>query len=124
MYCNYDAYGEVINGQETYDAVASALNSGLSILLGWTDNQSTHYDILFTLNAVSCGTNIQGGIRPTRDLFVSIMRKGSFAFNIANTDTDASYYAEKLYIDSTETSKALAELINGIKQSLVKLRIL
>jgi hypothetical protein len=114
---NYDTYGEVINGPETYKGIAEELGSN-SVLIGWTDQQGTHFDILFTLHALPYGNNIQGGIQPRTDLFVSIMRWGAFAFEIKDEDTHAGYYSEKLGGGMGSTAEALAELINGVKKLL------
>lgn len=112
----YEEYGEVINSPKTYKGIAEELHKN-SVLIGWTDLLGTHYDILFTLTALQYGTNIQGGIRPRTDLFVSIMRKGAFAFDISN-DTHPGYYGEKLHTGGGESGEKLAELINGVKVEL------
>lgn len=116
---NYDSYGEVINGNETYRGIAEELESN-AVCVGWTDQDGTHLDILFTLKPLGYGT-FQGGIAPRRDLFVSIMRVGAFAFEINDMDTDPGYYAEKLargnFFGSAAT--ALADLINGVRRELV-----
>jgi hypothetical protein len=113
---DYDTYGEVINGEKTYKGIAEELGSN-SVLIGWTDNNGTHFDILFTLSALTYGTNIQGGVRGT-DLFISIMRRGAFGFEKDHEDTHAGYYDEKLGGGMGSTSEALAELINGVKKEL------
>lgn len=112
-----DNYGEVINHQTTYQEVARILVSKEQpVILGWTDERSTHYDILFTYNVWNeYHGQLQGGIKRS-DLFVSIMRLGAFGFEIEKTDTHASYYSEKLGVFSEE----LTELINGIKKELVQ----
>ncbi len=118
---NKDEYGEVINGQGTYEKVAQILKKLGVILIGWTDESGTHFDILFVHTTNFEGSNIQGGIRRV-DLFVSIMRMGAFGFDVENTDTDWNYYDEKLSggtIGET-TGRKLAELINGIKKELLK----
>ena len=114
----YDDYGEVVNGEDTYSDIAGTLRAmGRPVLVGWTDEKGTHYDILFTLSVSFAGTNIQGGIR-SEDLFVSIMRKGAFAFEIDFKEIHPSYYAEKLAIDSRVTAEKLAELINNVRELL------
>lgn len=112
---NYDEYGEVINGELTYAAIAQHLIHG-SAIIGWNDEEFTHYDILFTLMPFKAGM-LQGGLHQGRNLFVSIMRVGAFGFDIARPDTHPSYYAEKLGLDSTTAGK-VADLINGIKREL------
>ena len=116
---NTDEYGEVVNGEETYQQIAELLRLTSSVLVGWTDGEMTHYDILFTQMPVAFGTNIQGGIKPMGDLFVSIMRRGAFAFDIRNTDTHWSYYNEKLNGGFGETTgQKIADLINEVKKLL------
>ena len=117
---NYDSYGEVINGSETYRGIAEELRSN-AVIVGWTDENGTHFDILFTLTALAYGT-FQGGLRPRTDLFVSIMRWGAFAFEINEADTAPGYYEEKLSTRKLgdECSEKLAELINGVRKELHK----
>lgn len=112
----YDTYGEVVNHPDTYAEIAQNLKEGSSVLVGWTDSDMTHFDVLFTTNTVGFGT-FQGGVRET-DLFVSIMRRGAFGFEIDHEDTHAGYYDEKLGGGMGSTSEALAELINGVKKEL------
>lgn len=116
---NKDSYGEVINGEETYKTIATLLNTGDSVLIGWTDQAEpvgTHFDILFTRRAYKAGI-VQGGIE-WDDLFVSIMRVGAFGFEVENKDTAPGYYMEKLRFTGEETGEKLAELINEIKNRL------
>lgn len=110
-----DKYGEVINGEKTYKEIAYLLKSGHSVIIGWTDEEYTHYDILFTLNVVKEGT-LQGGLR-WNDLFVSIMRKGSFGF-LTDSKKDSGYIGEKLGLGNNITTEKLTELINGIIEHL------
>ncbi len=132
---NIDKYQEVINGKETYTSIAERLKDGHPVLIGWTDENMTHFDILFTykpdatlgqtINGVLVGEHFlsgsfQGGIRPT-DLFVSIMRVGCFGFEVNKYDTDWGYYDEKLgggHRFGETTGTKVAELINGVKKLL------
>lgn len=114
---NYDEYGEVINGEKTYKAIAADLAQS-PVLIGWTDQNGTHLDILFALTAQKHGT-VQGGVRGG-DLFISIMRWGAFGFSIDEKETHAGYYDEKLGNRGSlgPTAEPLAELINGVKKYL------
>ena len=112
---NRDQYGETINGRNTYDTIARILEDGLSVMIGWTDEEYTHYDILFTLAPfIPLGEIIQRGIK-RNDLIVSIIGKGSFGFKVGNNHS-AGYISEKLNITSDCTK--LAELINGVQEAL------
>lgn len=110
-----DTYGEVINGENTYKEIAYLLKSGRSVIIGWTDEDYTHYDILFSLNVIKEGT-LQGGLR-WNDLFVSIMRIGSFGFLI-DSKKDSGYIGEKLGLGDNITTNKLTDLINGIIERL------
>ena len=110
---NLSEYGEVLNGPLTYKFIAEALKFNGSILIGWTDDVYTHFDILFKYRTVFAGTNIQGGIR-SNDLFISIMRKGSFGFEVNGQKKSSGYIAEKLNLNNSVTTEKLAELINGV----------
>src|SRR3990167_6718131 len=113
----YDNYGEIINSPETYKEIADTLKRRVSVLIGWTDGDMTHLDILFTVNVDGFG-HFQGGVKDT-DLFVSIMRRGAFGFEKDKDDTHAGYYNEKLGGGLGSTADALAELINGVKKKLL-----
>jgi len=113
-----DEYGEVINSDETYQAIARKLCITGSMLIGWTDEDGTHVDILFTLTPKKRG-NIQGGLHLGTNLFVSIMRLGAFGFDIHEVDTPSGYYAAKLNLGGPNaTTDKLADLINGVKDEL------
>lgn len=134
-------YHEVVNAPETYEQIAEVLfERKRPVFIGWTDDLSTHFDILFVYQAEAAlgqilnGTIIdddlflsgsfQGGVRPT-DLFVSIMRWGCFAFDVDRLDTEWGYYEEKLGQRAKfgkETGEKLAELINGVKAAIVELK--
>ena len=109
-------YGEITNSQETYEDIADILKEHNSVLIGWTDEIYTHYDILFLHKTQFYGTNIQGGIK-SNDLFITIMRKGAFGFKIGNKKS-SGYIAEKLNLCDDESAEKLAELINGVIERL------
>lgn len=116
---NYDEYKEVINGEKTYESIARELLEGQAVLIGWTDQNGTHLDILFKLSAMIFGSNIQGGVK-NDDLFVSVMRWGSFGFVPSAEETHPGYIDEKLGNRASfgSTATSLAELINGVKKNL------
>lgn len=94
---NKNLYDEVINGNETYKAIATNIKKGFSTFISWTDNDSTHYDVLFTYGCV-----------------------GSFGFKIDDMKS-AGYIAEKIFHGRLDKSVvALTELINGVLNELNK----
>lgn len=114
-----DEEGEIINDEETYREIAGLISKNVPILIGWTDEEGSHYDILFVYRAMPHGENIQGGIRALGALFVSIMRKGAFGFNARDTfELSPTYIAEKLTISNDSTAKKVADLISGIRKHL------
>ena len=111
-------YNEVLNDIGTYKVIASNLLQGINVFIGWTDNDSTHYDILFTYGALGNG-GYQRGLRMT-DLFVSIMSIGSFGFK-TDSYKDVGYIAEKIFHGRLDKSVvALTELINGVLNEINK----
>lgn len=110
-------YLEITNSEETYEDIADILKEHGSMLIGWTDEIYTHYDILFLYKTRFYGTNIQGGIK-SGDLFVSIMRKGAFAFKVNDNKKSSGYIAEKLNLSNNETTEKLTELINGVMKEI------
>jgi hypothetical protein len=111
---NTDEYGEVINGEETFTEIGKILLTEFRLFIGWTDTLGTHFDILFTLYPRKFDP-AQRGIEPGTDLFVSIMSKGAFAFDVDKLGTHPNYYAEKLEIEKGETAEKLGELLEGVK---------
>lgn len=115
---NKDKYDEIINGQETYRDIAKFLKKGQPIMIGWTDEICTHYDILFVYKTnKEQGNMFQFGLRATY-LFISIMGWSSFGFEI-NQEKTPGYISEKLNIKGKETVEKITELINGV---IVELR--
>lgn len=112
---DFDEYGEVINGENTYICIGNLLKKGNSVIIGWTDEHCTHYDILFNLNVIKHG-ELQGGLR-WNDLFVSIMRRGAFGF-LTDNEKDSNYVAEKLGLLPCITADKITELINGVIKRL------
>lgn len=106
-----DIFGEIINGEKTFKNIAMLISNGQPVIIGWTDEENTHYDILFTLGVYQYGI-IQGGIQDDY-LYISIMRKGAFAFRM-DQEHSKDYIAEKLDIFGLTTQKKLTELINQI----------
>ena len=112
-----DPEKEAVNNKATYKWVAFQMGRCNNCLIGWTDGRGMHFDILFSyLPAIDFENRrvFQGGIK-LDDIFVSVMRRGAFAFNLAKTDTHASYYEEKLNVGRCPE---IADLINGVKKAM------
>lgn len=114
---NKNEYGEVINGIDTYREIAKYIFSGESVGIGWTDEDCTHFDIIFTLGIEKYGL-FQGGIK-CNDLFVSIIRWSSYGFK-ADAIKSETYIQEKLMLNDNITGKKVAELVNGVIEYLNK----
>jgi hypothetical protein len=116
---NFDAWREVVNGPDTYTAIANEIYNRRAAIAGWTDGEGSHHDVLFTMTPRQFG-NLQGGLRGPSDLFISIMRYGCFGFDVlALAPKHESYIAEKLSLPhSNSTITALTELINGVLAAL------
>lgn len=112
-----DVYGDVVNSSDTYKWVAIEVQRKASLIIGWTDQQGTHYDILFALPRFIENNRLQGGLSGL-ELFVSVVRVGCFGFEIKeNADTHKNYYEEKIGLGSDEA----AELINNVRSELAKI---
>lgn len=109
---NYDKWGEVINGKETIKKIAETLAKNHTMIIGWTDEEYTHLDILFSVRPERRGT-LQRGLRWT-DCFISIMGYGAFGFDYHSEYIFPGYIAEKLNLRDDSTTEKLGELINGI----------
>ena len=117
---NVDEYGEVINGEDTYFEIAKNLMEGESVGIGWTDEDSTHFDIIFTLGITKYGL-FQRGIK-TNDLFVSIIGWSSYGFRTDDIKL-GGYIQEKLRLSNYDvTGEKVKELVNGVIECLNKER--
>lgn len=120
---NKDNYGEIINGIDTYETIAKELKSGKSIIIGWTDEEADHRDILFTLRPTKSG-NLQRGLNFSSQLYISIMSYFCIGFLI-ESDCDNrkadSYIREKLRLGENHCDLEICELINGVIHELDKM---
>jgi len=116
---NFDDYHQVNNGSDTYRAIAAELIKNKCCIIGWSDTHYTHYDILFTLSPRKFG-HLYFGIKADNDLFVSLMRRGSFGFALTSPTKNLhpGYIAEKLGEHGEKTMQALGELINGVMREI------
>ena len=111
-------YHEIINSKNTYKEISDKLKQHIPVIIGWTDEDCTHLDILFTYQAYKKNFNyLQRGFKST-DLFVSILSWGAYGFKIDRKKNEG-YISEKLNVHG-ETATKLTELINGIIGGLNK----
>ena len=110
---------EVKNGPKTFKTVAETIQTTGSCMVGWTDEGDTHLDVLFTYRPEFKG-KIQGGIRPSSYLFISIMRMGAFGFRMDLGPIEHGYINEKLGPLGSPTAEKLTELINAVRKNLNK----
>ena len=120
---DYDEFGEVINGENTFKYLARILINNGPVLIGWTDgSEEEHRDILFTLMPSNFGENVQNGYKYGIHLFVSILGCGSCAGFLVEHKKDntkePSYINEKLGLSGNGTDEKICELINGIIREL------
>lgn len=124
---NYDSYGEIINGEETYLRIAKDLLEKNYCVIGWTDEGCDHRDILFTWNGIlKHYGSLQRGFNNCR-LWVSIAGVNSCAFLIEdgnNRDNRKhdSYIKEKLNLCDNSCNDKICELINGVIEKIDYLR--
>lgn len=126
MTVNNDEWGEVTNGNMTYESIAKQLydeeDKSRACIIGWTDQEYDHRDILFTYKPKQYG-NLQRGLRWCY-LYVSIMDHCSMGFLIEmRTDNrkDDGYIKEKLRLHDNNCDDKICELINGVIHELDKL---
>lgn len=113
---NVDIYGEIINGNTTYKKIANELVNKNSVIIGWTDKEYDHRDILFTFRPKKYGS-LQRGLNFNSHLYVSIISCNSMGFlvddKVDNRKTK-EYIMEKLNLYNNDCNKAICELINGV----------
>lgn len=121
---NKDIYDEIINGEETYKKIAKTLIEKGSCIIGWTDQEYDHRDILFTYKPKHLGGQLQRGLTWCH-LYVNIMDCSCMGFLIEN-DRDnrkhSNYIMEKLRLNDNHCDLKICELINGVIYELDKLR--
>src|SRR5580765_2016325 len=110
-----DEYGEVITTDTTIRELAWLL-VGPSVVIGWTDGEGSHLDILFCYRAKQFG-HLQRGMQ-SDDLFVAVSGFGMFGFKVDELPLYGSYVGEKLGLGDNITSTKLAELIGGVRKIL------
>lgn len=113
---NKDDYGEIINGKETYKEIVKQLRNKQSVIIGWTDGDYDHRDILFTYKPKKYGT-LQRGLNWDSHLYVSIMDHSCMGFLIeskTNNIKHPSYIKEKLRLNNNSCDDKICELINGV----------
>lgn len=114
---NKDEYNEIVNGYDTIKTIADKLKKGQAVIIGWTDEEYTHYDLLFTYNIYKEGL-LQGGLKGN-ELFVSVIGLGAFGFAVKDRieNIHSSYIAEKLNLSGNPDK--LGELINDVIKELI-----
>lgn len=105
-------YNEVISCKANYKLIANLLLQGKSVGIGWTDELSTHLDIIFKL-----GIDYETGLfQRVHDLFVGVIDHMCYGFKTSDIKL-GGYIQEKLRMQN-ETGDKLAELINGIIKAM------
>lgn len=113
-----DEYGVVANSPDTFRAATEELRLTGAVSLGWTDNASSHLDVLLVLSPTQVGPSNRMDTRPSK-LFVAVAGFGMFGFAVERKgDLHPSYLAEKVGMRYSVTTEALAELVNGVVAEL------
>ena len=114
---NQTPQGEVSNGHSTYNSIVKILEKHGCVLIGWTDRENIHFDIMFSLPA-PVGW-LQRDITH-EDLCVTIFGFGAAAFNINEIEVLPAYIADKLGLQMSDALLKLAELINNIRKYILQ----
>ena len=111
-------YDEVMNDYATYIWIAQSVLKGNPVIIPWVSKESmTALSIMFVYKPVSIGKLHRG--LSSNDLFVCIMSKGGFGFEVHATGTTPDYYEEKLGGGFGKTlSNDLCTLINNVKKCI------
>lgn len=112
-----DEYGYVIHTKPAVEEVIFLLSlpEPKTIILPFSDGRGSQFDILISHSQYALGERnlLQGGIKKN-DLFVSVMRKGAFAFRVGQR-SHPDYYAEKLGVFSEELTCFINDIRLGLK---------
>lgn len=107
---NKEQYGETINGKNTYKEIADRLIKGQAVIIGWTDEEYTHFDILFTYKVYKeIGSYLQRGLRGN-ELFVSIMSIGAFGFDVNNSKKISWIYRRKTRLKQLPYNRKISRI--------------
>lgn len=102
-------YGEIINGPQTFAALAEDLSQG-PVMIDWNDGRSSLLNVCFARpTRIRCPFG-GGQLDERSGLVVAVMGFGSFMFC---QQTDYPYVAEKLKVTGG-TAEGLAKLINAL----------
>lgn len=113
---NKNEYGEIINGINSYKKIAERLLYSGNCIIGWTDDEYDHRDILFAYKPYYLGGGLQRGLKSSY-LYISIMGLSCMGFRFnANYDNRKSdeYIKEKLSLNNNHCDDKTCELINGV----------
>jgi hypothetical protein len=119
-----NSYGEIVNGQGTYDATAADLAERGQVVLNWADGEGTKFNVLFAFDPQQVGS--PGGIiddGPDK-IWVAIAGRGSFAFSASGGTVTTAYAAEKLFpkgYSAGITVRIVADLVTGVRKAVGEL---
>lgn len=99
-----DGYASII--------ISALLNGGNLFMNIQIEEEYSQYDVLFMYRPNNFGTH-QRGIT-SNDLLIGVIGFGAYGFRVDITDTDPSYYSEKLGIHSN----FLSFLFNEVRRRL------
>lgn len=119
----YDEYQQVINCEETYKIIAKDLVEYGRSIVGWTDQQYDHRDIMFVYKTRKHGY-LQRGLRASY-LYVGIMDLSCMGFIMQDVEDNTlhpSYIMEKLHLVDNHCDNKICELINGVIKELDAIR--
>ena len=113
-----DDYGQIINGPNTFQAVAADLLQRDQVVLNWTDRRGTLHNILLAFGPTRIGTlgGVVGGGPGL--LWVGVAGTGCVACPAGGGYLSWDYAAEKLGLKSQPTAEAIAELITGVREAI------
>lgn len=97
--------------------IASSLQENSSVLMNiQIEEEYSQYDVAFSYGFINYGIHQRGIL--ANDLIISIIGFGSYAFRVDISDTDPSYYSEKLGIHSN----FLSFLFNEVRKQLKEMK--
>ena len=101
---------------EQYDTIiVNELQRNNSVLINiQIEEEYSQYDVLFSYRFSNMGTHQRGIL--ANDLMIGVVGFGCYGFRVDITDTDPSYYSEKLGI----YSNFLSFLFNEVRKKLKK----
>lgn len=117
-----DESGLVVNGENTYQEVATKLWENRVHFVPWSDELGARYDLWLSFGGEQAG-ELGNGLNAGTHLFVGVLAMGgAFGFDLTNGQWKSpGHIGEKLHMGGDNlTTRKLAHFLNGVIWKIMK----